>query len=308
MNAIPPANPDVLPSALGETLVVETDLGRDLDDFVAICYLLECGVKLSALLLSPGDPDQVALARYLASECQADFSIGVGSPKPGRRSTTPRHLDFLRQAGYPLRSEPDGHGSDLLARCLREGPCDLFICGPVDSTGQMLRQWPEGLRGSRVVIQGGYVGEDSLPPSALRAPDLAGRVCAPSFNLDGNREGTRRLLGAPVLSLAFIPKNIGHTTAFDADLNRQLQAHLPRTRAGQLLREMAGNGLVRHTAKFLHDPVAAVLARHPGLATWRMGKMVRRASGWTFQSRDPVAWSALDLDRSAVWQHLIEGV
>ncbi len=44
-------------------LIIETDIGHDPDDLFAICYLAAAGVNIRAICVSPGDPDQIAIAR-----------------------------------------------------------------------------------------------------------------------------------------------------------------------------------------------------------------------------------------------------
>ena len=46
-------------------LIIETDIGRDPDDLFAIAYLIAAGANVRAVLISPGDPDQIAVARLL---------------------------------------------------------------------------------------------------------------------------------------------------------------------------------------------------------------------------------------------------
>ena len=58
-------------------LIVSSDLGRDPDDFFAICYLIASGVNIVALDISPGDPDQISFATWLLNEVQLDIPIGV---------------------------------------------------------------------------------------------------------------------------------------------------------------------------------------------------------------------------------------
>jgi hypothetical protein len=48
-------------------LVIETDIGNDPDDLFAIAYLIAAGVTVRAVLITPGDPAQVAICRLLLS-------------------------------------------------------------------------------------------------------------------------------------------------------------------------------------------------------------------------------------------------
>ena len=77
-------------------LIVETDLGHDPDDFFAICYLLACGVKIRAVLVTPGDPDQIALARFISQYTEQPFCVGVSHPKRPNQSSNRFHHDILK--------------------------------------------------------------------------------------------------------------------------------------------------------------------------------------------------------------------
>lgn len=49
-------------------LIIETDLGHDPDDFFAICYFIDAGIDIQLITISPGDPDQIAIAKFLLKE------------------------------------------------------------------------------------------------------------------------------------------------------------------------------------------------------------------------------------------------
>jgi len=80
-------------------LTVETDIGRDPDDFFALCYLFGCGeVDVRLITISPGDPDQVAVAKFVLSEVGLDIPVGVGKKDRNKSSVGGVHRQVSRGA------------------------------------------------------------------------------------------------------------------------------------------------------------------------------------------------------------------
>jgi glyoxylase-like metal-dependent hydrolase (beta-lactamase superfamily II) len=82
-------------------LVVETDIGHDPDDFFALCYLAAAGVDIRAVMISPGDPDQIAIARLLCDRLGLEIPIGVAKREPHEtfvRFDSPRTFEKIQAA------------------------------------------------------------------------------------------------------------------------------------------------------------------------------------------------------------------
>jgi len=63
----------------GVDLIFETDIGHDIDDFCALCYLIEAGVNINLVTICPGSPRQVAIAKFILDMCGfTDVPVGVG--------------------------------------------------------------------------------------------------------------------------------------------------------------------------------------------------------------------------------------
>src|SRR5687768_14361486 len=120
-------------------VIVETDLGRDPDDFFALCYLVDAGATLRAITISPGDRDQVAVAKGLLKELGLDVPVGSAKPDREQSSSGGVHMEFLERYGHPTRAAPDDAGHALIAAALRDHPdATLFVCGPLQSVGRHL--------------------------------------------------------------------------------------------------------------------------------------------------------------------------
>ena len=121
-------------------LIIETDIGRDPDDFFAICYLAAAGVNIRAILISPGDPDQVAITRLLCDRIGLDVPIGVAKAGRDKRSSGSIHYDLLKKYKRPLEAKADGLGVEVVRDVLGLYPdSELFVIGPVTSIGNYWR-------------------------------------------------------------------------------------------------------------------------------------------------------------------------
>jgi inosine-uridine nucleoside N-ribohydrolase len=97
-------------------LIVETDLGRDPDDFFALCYFIDAGVHLQLITISPGDPDQVAVAKFILKECGLDIPVGVSDVNRNKRSVGSIHTELLKKYGYPEAVQSDGAGHEFMRK------------------------------------------------------------------------------------------------------------------------------------------------------------------------------------------------
>jgi len=281
-------------------LVIETDLGHDPDDYFAILYLIAAGVDVRALFITPGDPDQIAIARLICDEVGLNIPIYAGKANRTKNSSGSIHHELLKGYGRPLEAEPDGLGREHVGEF--EGN-DLFIIGPLTSIGAYLRDNPEAKFG-RPVMQGGFC------PYSLYRPKkpldkFEGKEFVQTFNLNGNRKGAMHFLGHEFKNRYhrfMVGKNICHTVEFNGDRFREFIA--PPNRAAELFCEGARLYLARHGGKKFHDPTAACCYLHPEIGIWMPGKTVKMESGWTTEKREDSFGSDLilvDIDYDELW-------
>ncbi|HKB37059.1 MAG TPA: nucleoside hydrolase [Gemmataceae bacterium] len=278
-------------------LIIDTDLGHDPDDFFAILYLVSAGVNIRALLLSPGDPDQVAIARLICDEVGLNIPVGVSKPDRTAASSGGMHHELLARRGRPLAGKADGPGEDVLEQVFRDG-MELFIIGPPSNVGKFLKKHPEAAI-VRATMQGGFVPYSVHRPSRV-LPQFEGKEWMPSYNPNGDRPGTLAFCAAQVGERRFVSKNVCHTVVY----NREVHATLgPKDRASELFKDGMDLYLARHEGKMFHDPTAAVCHLHPEVATWVRGKLVKQQGGWSTESGGE-DFFAVDLDYERLWQHI----
>ena len=277
------------------SLIIETDIGHDPDDFFAICYLAAAGVNIRAILVSPGDPDQIAIARFICRELGLNIPIGAGMADRTKRSSGSIHHWLLQKYGQPLDASPDCLSHEIL-ETMDLSDTELFVIGPLNGVGEYFRRGGKPLK--RATMQGGFVPYSVQRP-VISLDKFEGKPFMPTFNLNGDRKGADLFLKAD-MPRQMVGKNVCHSVVFDR--KRFARFTKPINRASELFCEAAEPYLAQHDSKKFHDPTAAVCHLHPEVGVWMDGKTVRRESGWTtVPGEDKVL---VDLDHVAMWSHL----
>ena len=279
-------------------LIIETDIGHDPDDFFAITYLAAAGVNIRAILISPGDPDQIAIAKLICDQLGLNIPIGTSKENRTKYSSGSVHYDLLDYYKYSKDGKADGLGVDILENIVKNFPeSELFIIGPVSSIGKYLKKHPE-VKFNRATMQGGFLPYENYKPVVIEEKFI-GQQWMPTFNLNGDRPAGVDFLQANIGDRRFVGKNICHTVMFDAE---KFSLFSPKNPAMKLFCQAGEFYLAKHSEKKFHDPTAAVCHLHPEIATWYDGKTVKMESGWTtIPGYDKVL---ADIDYELLWQHL----
>jgi inosine-uridine nucleoside N-ribohydrolase len=287
-------------------LIVETDIGHDPDDFFAICYLIAAGVDIKAVLVGPGDPDQIAIAKFIRDACKLDFPIVASKLNREKLSSGSIHHKLLKKYKLPLESKPDGYGPDIIKEVYEKNPdVELFVIGPATSIGIYLRD--NSAKFSRSTMQGGFLPYSLHYPTEVLEKFL-GKMYVPTFNLNGDRKNGQRFIDAEIKERRFVGKNLCHTIVYDKDLHERLKPN--GTDASNLFKEASAMYLEKHDSKKFHDPTAAVCHLHSKIAVWYPGVPEKHQSGWTTRRVDKSenSYVAADIDRETLWDNLTKFV
>jgi inosine-uridine nucleoside N-ribohydrolase len=274
-------------------LLIETDIGRDLDDYLAICMLDSWGVKISAISVSPGDPDQLALVAGLRADLGAKWMFG-----PSVLGRKKKSLGGIHRGLRQENTEPDGWGPLLFAAALVEGPCDLLTIGPVHALSVLLAR--EAVSFDRVIVQGGFCSY-RIHACKNRAPKFDGKETVSTFNLNGCVTGAALLLEAKCKERYFVGKNVCHTV-----VGRPYKfSGFSSESIGSKLFSIALEKYFRSgkSEKALHDVVAAVCYVDPSIGTWIRGTPYREKNGEWGTELDPAGDLVLvDFDYERFWK------
>jgi len=283
-------------------MIIETDVGNDPDDFFTLCHLVTAGVNIKAILISPGDPEQVRLVRFFCDQVGLDIPIGVGKLDRYKRWKLGVHTELLERYKYPDNTKHDGFSGDIATDILKNNDPDIFIIGPAKGIGSFLKDNPD-FEGSKATMQGGFVGYHLYPPK-IRLEKFEDRVWVPTFNLNGDRKGGMRFIDSKIKRKQFVSKNICHTVVYDRDKYNKMNT--PRDRASELYMETMHLYLSKHNEKKFHDPCAAVCHMHPEVGTWIRGKICKMESGWGAVLDENGDYLIADLDYDAFWEHIYQ--
>lgn len=286
-------------------LIVETDIGHDPDDFFAISYLIAAGVNIRCILISPGDPDQIAIAKLLCKECGLDIPIGISHKDRTKNSSGSIHHELLKKYKLPLEAKADGMGTDILKDVTRNYPdSELFIIGPVASIGKFIGE--NNAEFSRATMQGGFLPYSLHTPKTINE-DFVGKESKPTFNLNGDRPNGVNFLNGKIAHRQLVGKNVCHTVFFSKEMFEKRGVVVNSHRAYSLFNEAATMYFDRHEFKKFHDPTAAVCHLHPEIGTWFRGNTIKMKDGWTTVANPEGDHILADIDYDLLWEYLWSG-
>lgn len=303
-------------------LILETDIGRDPDDLFSLLYLIHASrtnnFKVVAIVITPGDRDQIALVRFVLDQCNLKIPIGIPRKNWDRNklSSGGVHYALMNKYRYPIdQGVPDGDSLDVI-NSVWDDFCEVLVIGPATNFADFLQNnfMSSEQTHHEVTFQGGFL------PYSLYRPDVVldkfeGQEAIPSFNPNGDRDAFH-LVQKHCPYTKYVTKTVCHTMEFTPDkvhrpTDRTIQPHggeHPEI-AAFLYEDLANLYFEKHTEKKFHDPTAAVCHIHPDVAGWYHGMVVKRGIGWTTvpcNSTEDDYKVLGDLDRDAVWKHLKE--
>ena len=128
-------------------VVLDTDIGTDIDDTWALAMLLRCPeLDLKLVTASTGDVGYRArlAARLLEAFGRSDVTVGVGRPtemKPDHR-TQASWVEGYDLAGYPGEVREDGVGALVEAIMNSAVPVTVIAIGPLSTVAAALEREP----------------------------------------------------------------------------------------------------------------------------------------------------------------------
>lgn len=291
-------------------LIIETDIGRDADDFFAICYLAAAKVNIKAITITPGDKDQVAVAKFLMKRFGFD-NVKIGVPaERGKKSVTPFHTHILNYYGEPTSVEPDGIGGEIIAEAVEKSDLpNLFAIGPVTNVAAFLKTASNKIF-KHATMQGGFCSYDiQCPTKCEKLIKFNGMMTCPTFNLNGDKKAGQIFIDDTRFKRRFVGKNVCHGIYWNKE---RYQTMYDRWEGNALepinLMLMASKMYFsKHPEKKFHDPTAAVCMLHPEIGTYVKGKTYNEKGGWGTKLDNDGDDICTDLDETKLWEYLIRG-
>jgi purine nucleosidase len=250
-------------------VLLDTDLGSDVDDAIALVLLLASPeLELVALTTVSSDVEGRARAAArllgLAGKTEVDVCAGAREALVRRERFVWREIETL---GYPrgpdarLSREP---AAERIVRAARERPgLELVAIGPLTNLAHALALDPElPRRVARLVVMGGHV----------RRVAIGARVCEPGidYNLCSDPEASAMVLGAGFATRLVTADVTLESWLREADLERLAREGGPLARAlvplvrlwtpfqRRIFVDELGGTLAPDNVAFLHDPLTVL--------------------------------------------------
>ena len=278
-------------------LIVETDIGHDPDDLFALCYLIAAGVNIQAILVHPGDPDQIAIARYICNVAGIHPPIGFDKFNRTKNSSGSIHHQLLKHSNISLLGIGCGYSMDIINDEIREDT-EFFICGPVTTIGNYLEQYQKPIK--KATMQGGFLSYAAYEPHT-KIDKFVNKHSIGTFNLNGDVNAGKKFLAANIERRQMVGKNLCHSIIFDRNHLNQIN---PRCDVSKLFKRAAELYFAKHESKKFHDPTAACLHLHPEIGEWIRGKTTRINSEWGTALDPNGDYIATNIDKDKLWDHL----
>jgi len=249
--------------ASGVKVIIDTDLGDDVDDVFALAMAaLSDDIDLVAVTTVHGDTEyRACLARMVLDACGADkVPIYEG---PTGLNMTGQMVETSMAAGLPCvnpQNVTHGQAVDFLTEYASSNPGEITVCaiGPLTNIGMALER-DENFASNvkKLVIMGGQLD-----------PTVDGRVG--EYNFDSDVEAAIRVIESGADMLIGLVESTWHAR-FDQGHREQLNAH--RTHLSNLLLQMFDQYVESRNRSWtpLYDPVTLAAMYRPDLVTIEQG-------------------------------------
>lgn len=185
----------VFPPASREKVIIDTDIGDDIDDAFAVALALRSPeLEILGITTTFGDTGMRArlLDRLLGEAGRADIPVAAGAPTPPKTAFT--QLEYAEGGQFAKPSHPDAV-TFLLDQIRRNpGKITLVAIGPLVNVGAAIEKDRDTFRKlKRVVLMGGsiYRGYGDVGTGPPRGPE-------PEWNIKNDIPSAQKLFAAGV--------------------------------------------------------------------------------------------------------------
>lgn len=244
-------------------VLLDTDIGTDVDDAVALAYLLahpDC--ELLGITTVTGEAEQrAALASVLCKAAGKEIPIYPGAEHPMQgEQRQPKAQQASVLSRWPHESHfPLNQAVDFLADTIRAhaGEVILLMIGPLTNAGILFSRFPDvaQLLGGLVIMGGNF--DESGPE--------AGRI---EWNVAGDLEASEITYRAPVRLHRSLGLNVTQQVMMSADEVRE-KFTAPLLRPVLDMAEVWFAGFYPFIT--FHDPLAAATIFVPDLCSYQQG-------------------------------------
>lgn len=256
-------------------LIVECEFGKSAEPTLALTFLLATGVDVSAVVVHPGDPDQVALVKLLLHHTSSQVEVIAAGDRPHqKRSLSHFHRCLLQDYDWPVVMNADVTAGEYLDKKLSAAaPFNVLSLG-ISSFFEQASS-----------------GQYHLTKATLALPT--------------NRQPHVTRIGES--QIAMLTEYTLQSLQMDQSLLEVLQAtKLKDTTAAIFFRNLLDRWQGKRNKKPLGDLLAVVMHLHPHLGSWVTGhpKTIGMGSSSFWRTSDDGLSILTGYDRNRLLQTL----
>lgn len=256
----------------------------DPDDVFTLCLLSHHPkVNLVCVTVTPGTKGQIGLVKDILKSLDVNIPVGSKNPDHPKDCVSAFHYKWLGKIGP---AEPDGIGCNILYDALQKYPDLVVVCGA--SLGNIGALLDKNIELSKIVVQGGFAGDNIVPPED-RLEKFNGKITCPTFNLNGDVQSALKVLSSDkIKERVFVSKNVCHGVKYDQDMHHFMDPFQHRNRGLNAIYKGMRIYLCDHpNGKAFHDPLAACCAINPEVCKFESVALYRSKGEWGCSKEAP---------------------
>lgn len=249
----------------------------DPDDVLTLCMISNYPqVNLVGVTVTPGSRHQIGLVKHVLSKLEKDIPVGSKNKEHPKECVSAFHYNWLGNIGP---AEPDGTGAEIIAQAIAKYPNLNIVCGA--SLGNIAAALEAGVTIERLVIQGGFAGDNIMPPE-LVLEKFRGKITCPTFNLNGDVPAALKVLASTnVRNRIAVSKNVCHGVVYDQTMHEFMLPHKGKNIGLDLMID----GMTKYlrktpSGKAFHDPLAACVTINQNVCTLVPVELYREKGNW----------------------------
>ncbi|MCP5412226.1 MAG: nucleoside hydrolase [Alphaproteobacteria bacterium] len=293
----------ILPaSAAPEKIIIDTDIGDDIDDaFVVALALQSPEVELLGITTGFGDTKARAaiLDRMLGETGHADIPVAIGTPSNANPGGFTQRA-YGRGGHFARASHPAA--VDFLLAQIRKypGQITLVAVGPAPNIGELIARDPDAFRKlKRVVTMGGAIAPYDDGWGGTGTPH-------PEWNVKNDIPAQQKLYAAGVPVVTMPLDSTAHLKMDEVRRSRLFARGTPLSDALALLYLQWSHG-TRQATPTLFDPMTLAWLLKPSLCPTTPMHIVVDKDGMTRQTAGPAnAQVCLKSDRAAFMDFVMQ--
>jgi len=197
-------------------LILDTDIGNDIDDSWALAFLLECPeIALKYITAATGDTEYRArvIAKMLQAANRVDIPIGMGRPTHPNEKTVEEWVEDFEWETYPGPLPHNGIDEMVRMAMDMEGEPTILSIGPMTNIAEALEMEPAFARRCNLVAMSGSI--------EMQLDGRVGQIA--EWNIQNDIAAAQKVYSAPWKSIRITPLDSCGALRLDGDDLRKVR-------------------------------------------------------------------------------------